>query len=266
MSLRVIVRLLLIVLLSGCSSMLRWNDSGYHGYHHRRAASTLSGNGYAVVRKGDTLYSIAFRNNLDYHNLAAWNGIDSNYSIYPGQRLRLHAPRQPSRGSHAKAIPESATQATPVASSRPSPMILAPAPATPVDTIPPPGSQTFSSAHWQWPVNGKLVQRFDPDHGSKGINIAGHLGQIVVAAAPGKVVYSGSALKGYGELIIIKHDERYLSAYGYNQRLLVQEGQWVRAGQAIAEMGEGPEHLDELHFEIRDRGRPVDPLSVLPRH
>lgn len=271
LSRQLIVELLLIVLLTGCSSMLRWNDTGQHGYRHQRAAASASNNGgSAVVRKGDTLYSIAFRNNLDYHDLAAWNGIDSNYTIYPGQRLRLHAPRHASHQRRAAAAPQPVKQAAPVVSSRPSPMISpmipAPAPATPVDTVPPAGSQTFSSARWQWPVSGgNVVQRFDPDHGSKGINIAGRLGQTVVAAAPGKVVYSGSALKGYGKLLIIKHDERYLSAYGYNQKLLVQEGQWVRAGQAIAEMGEGPERRDELHFEIRDRGRPIDPLSLLPR-
>ncbi|HEX7386451.1 MAG TPA: peptidoglycan DD-metalloendopeptidase family protein [Castellaniella sp.] len=264
-SLRVIAQFCLIILLGGCTSMLSWNGSGYHGYRHHRVAAS-GGSGYTVVQKGDTLYSIAFRNNLDYHDLAAWNGIGSNYTIYPGQRLRLHAPRQASRGSSAPATSGATIRTAPVvAASRPSPMILAPAPTTPVDTIPPPGSQAFSDTHWQWPVDGQVVQQFDPDQGSKGINIAGRLGQTVVAAAPGKVVYSGGALKGYGELIIIKHDERYLSAYGYNQKLLVQEGQWVRAGQPIAEMGEGPEHHDELHFEIRDRGRPVDPLSLLPR-
>ncbi len=100
--------------------------------------------------------------------------------------------------------------------------------------------------------------------GNKGIDIAGKLGQAVVAAGPGKVVYSGSALKGYGEMVILKHDEQYLSAYGFNQRRLVKEGDVVAAGQPIAELGIGPEQKPELHFEIRDRGRPVDPSTLLP--
>ncbi len=258
--------LLPMVLLTGCSNLLRWDDTGHHGYRYRRAAVRAPDNGGStVVKKGDTLYSIAFRNNLDYHDLAAWNGIPGNYAIYPGQRLRLHPPRQSNRSTHVAAAPEFAARSAPVVSSRPSPMILAPAPTPPVDTIQPLGGQAFNSDHWRWPVNGKVLLQFDPGHGSKGINIAGRLGQTVVAAAPGKVAYSGSALKGYGELVIIKHDERYLSAYGYNQRRLVEEGQWVSAGQAIAEVGEGPEHRDELHFEIRDHGRPVDPLLLLPR-
>jgi len=109
------------------------------------------------------------------------------------------------------------------------------------------------------------VQRFAPDDGAKGIDIAGQPGQIVVASAPGKVVYSGSALKGYGELIIIKHNEQYLSAYGYNRKRLAEEGQQVAAGQPIAELGLGPEQKPRLHFEIRDKGKPVDPTFLLPR-
>ena len=108
------------------------------------------------------------------------------------------------------------------------------------------------------------MERFDPDGGQKGIDISGSVGQIVVASAAGKVVYSGSALKGYGELVIVKHNETYLSAYGYNRKRLVEEGAQVAAGQPIAELGIGPEQKPVLHFEIRDKGRPIDPLPLLP--
>jgi len=214
--------------------------------------------GVVVVQPGDTLYSIAFRNNMDYHDLAAWNHIDSHYTIYPGQRLRI----APATGTSPPPTSKRSATAPSVAVARPpSPSASPSLDATPA----PPGSPVFNASQWRWPAAGKVVQHYNPGQGSKGIDIAGHDGETVVATAPGKVVYSGSALKGYGELIIIKHDERYLSAYGYNRRRLVKEGQWVHAGQPIAEMGEGPQQRVELHFEIRDRGRPIDPLGLLPR-
>jgi lipoprotein NlpD len=109
-----------------------------------------------------------------------------------------------------------------------------------------------------------VVRGFDPSGGSKGLDFAGSIGQNVVAAAPGKVVYSGAALKGYGELVIIKHDDLRLSAYGYNRSRLVEEGDMVRGGQKIAELGLGPENKPILHFEIRERGQPVNPATYLP--
>jgi Membrane-bound metallopeptidase len=211
-----------------------------------------------VVEPGDTLYSIAFRNNLDYHDLARWNGIGSDYTIYAGQRLRLTPPP----GGTARPAGSS-----PGVSTAPSP---SPPPPSPPITVtsgsPPPAATAEGNAQgWRWPTDGSVVRGFDPDHGSKGIDITGSLGQSVVAAAAGKVVYSGSALKGYGKLIIIKHHGDYLSAYGYNRELLVHEGDYVKAGDPIATMGEGPSRRTELHFEIRYKGRPVDPLGLLPR-
>ena len=119
------------------------------------------------------------------------------------------------------------------------------------------------SASWEWPTRGTLARGFAAS-GSKGIDIAGDAGQLIVAARGGKVVYSGAALKGYGELVIIKHDDQYLSAYGYNRRRLVEEGETVGPGQPIAELGLGPENKPLLHFEVRDRGRPLDPTTLLP--
>lgn len=259
-----VVALLLPLLLSGCSDLLRWRPTPSQGKPHYSYVYPSSGSDkaqsndtYTTVQPGDTLYSIAFRNNLDYHDLAAWNNIGSDYTIYPGQRLRL---RPPAGGSHPVRIASRAAATSPAAP-RPNP---ATATAKTTASAESSGSSAFNG-HWRWPVKGKVVHGFAPDHGSKGIDIAGQLGQTIVAAAAGKVVYSGNALKGYGKLIIIKHSGRYLSAYGYNSRMLVNEGQWVRAGQPIAEMGQGPEQHDELHFEIRDRGRPVDPLKFLPQ-
>mgnify|MGYP000511684190 CR=1 FL=1 len=201
-----------------------------------------------VVNKGDTLYSIAFRNNLDYRELADWNGIGRDYHIAVGQRLRLTPPgTAPAAG--VSATPSPAVEAA-VASKRK----VTPQAALPI----PEGAGT-----WEWPTRGKTSRGFDVG-GNKGLDIAGELGQIVVASRGGRVVYSGSALKGYGELIIIKHDEQFLSAYGYNRRRLVAEGEDVGPGQPIAELGEGPEQKPLLHFEIRDRGRPLDPSRLLP--
>jgi len=121
-----------------------------------------------------------------------------------------------------------------------------------------------SAQRWQWPTSGVVLRKYDMASGSKGIDVGGELGQPVYAVSPGKVVYSGSALKGYGELIIVKHDDTYLSAYGHNRRRLVKEGDEVRAGQTIAELGIGPEQKPLLHFEIRENGKPVDPLAFLP--
>ena len=255
---------ILALALSGCG-MLDWSD---HPPPHRAASKPRPAASHAppaaayVVERGDTLYSIAFRNQLDYHDVANWNGIGRDYAIHPGQRLRLTPP------GAAVALP-----APPV----PRPTLVASAagtaggsePGAAASPGPPPASSDIDSAaavgSWLWPTQGGIVARFDPDGGQKGIDIGGEVGQPVLATAAGKVVYSGSALKGYGELVIVKHNEEYLSAYGYNRRRLVEEGQMVKAGQPIAELGIGPEQKPVLHFEIRDKGRPVDPQGLLPR-
>jgi len=230
-----------------------------------------------IVTRGDTLYSIAFRNQLDYHDLADWNGIGRDYTIRVGQRLRLTPPKSsslpppggaaepPTRSAASVATtkPSAGDSATPVAgdrslSSSAGARTRSPSPAT--SAI---GIASASSGEWEWPTRGKLLRGFEGG-GNKGIDIGGDIGQIVVASRGGKVVYSGSALKGYGELIIIKHDEDTLSAYGYNRKRLVEEGDSVAAGQPIAELGLGPEQRALLHFEIRERGKPVDPKALLP--
>jgi lipoprotein NlpD len=260
-----------------------------------RTAPLPVGAGTYVVVRGDTLYGIAFRHGLDYRQLAQLNAIAPPYTIYPGQRLRLgSAPpppvasvtpaappgrAAPSRGSviapivsdresapPVPASPPSVQPATPTA--QPTPATATPPPVTaPVTAAPPaPAPLPAGAPRWRWPAEGALVASFAPnDPTRQGINIAGSAGQPVTAAADGVVVYSGSGLIGYGELVIVKHSDEWLSAYGHNRKRLVNEGQAVKAGQQIAEMGRSGASRDMLHFEIRRNGRPVDPQGLLPR-
>lgn len=228
------------------------------------------------VRRGDTLYSIAWRYGYDPREVAAWNSIPSPYTIYPGQHIYIIPPyqRHARKGAPSNQVASrpttrsSVTPGTPV--SKPAPR---PAQSKPVVTAAPSvkkvenGGQRLHNTNvsWNWPTAGKLLTRFSPAKGKKGIDIGGKLGQPVQAAADGKVVYSGNGLIGYGNLIIIKHNDTYLSAYGHNKRLLVEEGSMVKQGQKIAEMGNSGKEGVVLHFEIRRDGKPVDPMRYLPQ-
>ncbi|MDA8224683.1 MAG: peptidoglycan DD-metalloendopeptidase family protein [Betaproteobacteria bacterium] len=269
------------------------------------APVAVAGGPAYVVRKGDTLYSIALDHGLDYRELAQWNGVEDSNRIHVGQTLRLAAPgAQAVQGGggaagadaaqtvplHAQplavqAVPVVVTVDQPQAVELPySPAALrqaeqsgnAPVPA-PVPAVAP-ATTTASAApaavaaatepagmpKWIWPADGKVVAGFGDAGGDKGIDIAGAAGQPVVAAADGKVVYSGSGLHGYGNLVIIKHNAEFLTAYAHNQQILVKEGQTVTQGQKIAEMGDSDASRVELHFEIRQMGKPVDPTKYLP--
>lgn len=227
---------------------------------------------YLVVR-GDTLFGIAFRHDVDFRDLARWNRIAAPYTIYPGQRLRLSGTAVATRPPAL--TPGRALQSPRARSTTPAPPGAAtPAPAIPaapssipiVAALPSGGARVAQGVVWRWPASGQLVSRYvlgDPTR--QGINIAGNAGQPVFAAAEGEVVYSGSGLIGYGELVIIKHSDVLLSAYGHNRKRLVAEGQRVAAGQQIAEMGRSGAARDMLHFEIRRSGKPIDPLPLLPK-
>ena len=221
---------------------------------------------YHVVRRGETLYSIAWAHGRDWRELARWNGLRPPYTIWPGQRLRVTPPRprRPARKvrpRREKAVEHSATrEAGQIARARGAQ--AGQTQARQHDR----GRAHRAAVRWRWPTTGRVIRRFDPrSPGRKGIAIGGRFGQPVRAAADGRVVYSGSGLVGYGKLIIIKHDETWLSAYGHNSRLRVREGERVRAGQRIADMGRDGKGRALLHFEIRRDGRPVDPLRLLPR-
>lgn len=194
---------------------------------------------YYTVRTGDTVYSIAWRHGLDYRELARWNQLPADYRIYPGQPLRLIPP--------------------PGSRDSPSPGHAASSVGKPPD---PPGVDNVAS--WSWPTEGTLTAVQHTATGSQGLTIAGHEGQVIRAAAPGKVVYLGSGLRGFGQLLIIKHTNVFLSAYGHNRALSVHEGDEVAGGQPIAEMGLGPNRKPMLYFEIRYNGKPVDPRLYLP--
>ncbi|MEO8365177.1 MAG: peptidoglycan DD-metalloendopeptidase family protein [Pseudoxanthomonas sp.] len=241
------------VLLAACSSSVVRENSSSSASH--RIDSKPKYGASAQVQRGDTLYGVAFRNGIDFRDLAAWNGIGAPYTIYPGQSLRLYPP-------DGKTV--AATSASSATTIRPKPLSV-PIPARPVATSPsvPPVN---SGVSWRWPADGAVIGRFGAGDATKqGVDIAGTSGQPVRAAGDGVVVYSGGGLVGYGELVIIKHNEAWLSAYGHNRTRLVNEGQNVKAGQQIAELGRSGAARDMLHFEIRYNGKPVDPQLYLPK-
>lgn len=246
--LKSLLRIVLLVVTAGtlaaCASAARWGD----------APQRSSGWGQPethTVRHGDTLYAIAFRYQLDYKDLARWNGIGSGYLIRAGDVLRLTAPARVSKPPTRSKPPQTAN--------RPPPQ----QPSKPPRTWPSQDNTTSAPYRWRWPTNGNIDRGFSAR--SKGIEIGGTAGQNIVAAAAGEVVYSGGALKGYGQLLIIKHGGGWLSAYGHNRILRVKEGQTVTAGQHIADMGIGPSSRAVLHFEIRRNGQPVNPEQYLPK-
>jgi lipoprotein NlpD len=224
--------------------------------------------GYHRVRRGDTLYSIAWQNGLNFHQLAEMNAIRSPYTIYVGQSLRLVPPApSPMTGPVSTPKPAPRAIASPVPITRHDPVPAAapvPAQAPEPEATPEPALPSVVS-HWVWPTTGPLLRGYMPEaNGKKGIDIGGKAGQPIVSAAAGKVVYSGSGLVGYGRLIIIKHNDSLLSAYGHNSELLVAEGDYVKAGQVIAKMGSSGTSSTRLYFEIRQDGKPVNPLRYLP--
>jgi len=235
---------------------LLWWLTGCSGSHNApvierygAAGSTSGSRAVHVVSRGDTLYSIAWRHGKDFRQLAAANNIRSPYTIYPGQQIRLDGAAVATRPAPvAKPAPAPQTESKPPA----------PAPAKP--------AVSAGVIAWQWPASGNLISRYVAGSvSSKGIVIGGNSGDPVRASAGGVVVYRGSGLTGYGNLLIIKHDDRWLSAYAHNERMLVSEGARVIAGQQIATMGDSGTFRTQLHFEIRRDGNPVDPLTLLPK-
>lgn len=236
------------------------------------------------VRSGETLYSIAFRYGMDWRGVARWNDIDPPYTIRPGQELRLTEPPRASRpaesppvASHPGTEPEVADEEEPdsrpdasaeSAQAEPEEAVVAPEPVAETRAPAPSAagnSRNVAGVDWQWPTAGNVIRPFDASATRRGIGIGGSEGQPIQAAAGGEVVYSGTALIGYGELIIIKHSDTLLSAYGHNRARLVEEGDRVGRGEPIAEMGMNERDEELLHFEIRRNGQPVDPMSYLPQ-
>lgn len=234
-------------------------------YHDRPAERVTRGQ--HEVRRGETLYSIAWRYGWDFRQLAANNDIAAPFTIYPGQVIEL----TPKTASSRPTSTPSAGAARGVATSQP-PSRSAPSASasgedapTPARPSPPAASRTTGPIAWQWPADGAILETFaSGQQGRRGIAISGPLGSPVVAAADGQVVYRGSGLTGYGNLLIIRHSDQWLTAYAHNQQLLVAEGDRVKGGQRIATLGSSGTFRHQLHFEMRRDGKPVNPLQHLP--
>lgn len=229
--------------------------------------------GFYTVKSGDSLIRIALDHGQNWKDLVKWNSLDNPNLIEVGQVLRVVSPAVDAAATSAKPINQAKVEARPLDSK--------PAVAAPVVTTPPAsasaGTVAASAAsapavtrdadsdiQWIWPSQGSVIAGFDERQNNKGLSIGGKTGDAVVAAADGRVIFAGSVLRGYGNMIIIKHNETYLSAYAHNQTLLVKEDQVVRRGQKIAEMGSSDADRVKLHFEVRKFGKPVDPAKVLP--
>lgn len=257
--------------------------------------------GYYSVKPGDTLIRIALDHGQNWRDLQRWNGLDNPNVIEVGQVLRVAPPvvetaganntaaagaavarpvqpagrvesrpleSRPGASAPGAASPAASTAASPVAgavASAPGVTTAAAAPAATPAAAPakPAAREGDDDVPWMWPAAGPVVAPFDESR-SKGVAIGGKAGDPVLAAADGRVVYAGSGLRGYGNLVIVKHNATYLTAYAHNQSLLVKDEQVVRRGQKIAEMGSSDAERVQLHFEIRRLGVPIDPLRLLP--
>ena len=281
----------------GCATPVSAPVSDRGGSASGRAApSSTPRAGFYIVRPGDTLYSIAQRKGLTIRDLVAWNQLADPNQLEVGTELRIASPDAvvvspvniDGPAVEVKPVaPEAATtlpslkqepkggkqpysdQAWVAAQNATVPSIAAVEakaasnePGKP-SAVRPDGARTVDGVEWSWPVGGTVFSGFK-DNPRKGLDIAGKPGDGVFAAAAGKVVYSGTGLRGYGKLVLIKHDSNYLSAYAHNRQLLVKEGQTVEKGQKIAELGSTDSDRPKLHFEIRRQGKPVDPVNYLP--
>lgn len=242
--------------------------------------------GIYTVQRGDTLYSIALTFGVDHRDLARWNNLADPTQLQVGQALRVTGPPEATVATVTPVTPGGATEVRPLpppgvapapaetapaaptapppptvqaAPPGPTPPAVAAAPPTKVEPVRP----AETSIQWQWPAPGKVIEGFDGPR-NKGIDIAGNEGAPVLAAADGEVVYVGSAVRGYGNLVIVRHSEEFITAYAHNSKVVVQERQAVKRGQKIAELGRSDADRPKLHFEVRHQGKPVDPIKYLP--
>lgn len=257
-----------VSLLGGC-----WNTPVPKVPVISKALNVPVTKGTHVVKKGESLYAIAWKYHRDFKDLAENNGIQAPYRIYPGQKLKLAQRNVTQRNARAqnesklkmaKRVDLNAPLSPSKANGQSSPSFNR---SPPPNTIwPKTAASRPSNQKWGWPVKGqRQLKAKITRKKNNGIDIAGHLGEAVLAAKNGRVVYQGNGLRGYGNLIIIKHDDTYISAYAYNQQILVAEGDEVKKGQRIGLMG-GPDHQQGLlHFQIRKKGKAIDPLPFFNR-
>ena len=277
-----LLALLSAMVLSGCANKNRPAPVEDRSPNAARAPAKMVASadnagkpGYYSVKSGDTLIRIGMDNGQSWRDIARWNNIENPNLIETGQVLRVTPPEE----TGVVVRPVSSTNV--VTSPAPANSASATAPASNTATVRPPASaanppnasspannlansdSAEDTVSFQWPTRGNVLAGFD-EVKNKGIDIAGKAGDPVLAAADGKVVYAGSGLRGYGNLVILKHNNTYLTAYAHNQSLLVKEDQAIKRGQKIAEMGNSDADQVKLHFEIRRQGKPVDPAKYLP--
>ena len=259
----------LVLLLAACASKGRLpppvEDRSLSGPARVQAkalpgAENAGKPGFYTVKPGDTLIRIGMDHGQSWRDLARWNSLDNPNVIETGQVLRV-AP--PATDTAVVVRPVSAGSVQPTPASTPTSAPSATPAAPPASPAAPAEAVAEEGLSFQWPTRGQVIAGFDESK-NKGLDIAGKAGDPVYAAADGKVVYAGSGLRGYGNLIIIKHNNTYLTAYAHNQSLLVKEDQAIERGQKIAEMGNSDADQVKLHFEIRRQGKPVDPARYLP--
>ena len=240
-----IVLILLILALTACGGGQAVAPVGTYKKPIKTSTKAVTAPAIYTVKRGDTLFSISWRYGYDHKSLAKINGIKSPYTIYVGQKLQFKS-NKTTKTISRKTASKTTTRSKQV---------------TATST-----SSSNKRLIWRWPTTGKILSTYSKSAaGRKGIDIAGKSGQSIIAAASGKVVYSGNGLPRYGNLLIIKHNDVYLSAYAHNKTLLVKEGQLVKGGQKIALLGRSGTQQNQLHFEIRRNGKPVDPMRFLPK-
>lgn len=265
-----------LLLLTACSSSSIYTPVDERSIGGKKPVRTVSRPAVKPdqyrVRRGDTLYAIAFRYGLDYRQLARNNSINNRYEIYPGQVLDLKARKAsapPPRQAATSTSAQKATTSQQGAAKKPAPAASRKPAASSGGTAKKPVATVAANRvlSWRWPGKGRILQGFSASGKvNKGINIAGQRGDPVYAAESGKVVYAGSGLLGYGNLVIINHNQQFLSAYAHNSRILVKESDMVKVGDKIAEIGSSGTTRNMLHFEIRRDGQPVNPMKYLPRN
>lgn len=227
--------------------------------------------GYYTVKPGDTLIRVGLETGQNWKDILKWNNLENPNVIEVGQVLRVVAPGADPNAVATRAVTAAKLESRPLdaprgqtaAASGSAPAVPAASPSPAPLPAPPVAREGDDDVNWLWPASGSVVGAFDESR-TKGLAISGKAGDPVLAAADGKVVYAGSGLRGYGNLVIIKHNNTYLTAYAHNQALLVKEEQSVKRGQKIAEMGSTDAERVQLHFEIRKQGKPVDPAKLLP--
>lgn len=267
---QIAVLALAMLMLMGCSPPRKVAVEERKTVDWRQGMEELGGTHIRIVQPGDTLYAIAFANRLDPQQLAAWNKIGDTNKLAVGRRLRLTKPLGFVMPKETRAAPTKRLPAADRVANKPPKPKQKPAAAhrsaRSGATANPTVVAAATAIPWRWPTAGSVVRSFAIASGQQGIDIQGQRGQPVIATGAGEVVYVGNGLRGYGNLVILKHSDQYISAYAHNLETFVQEGQWVNDGVRIAALGQNQRGQDALHFQIRKNGVPVDPLRFLQKN